>query len=290
MQQGTQEWLEFRRKGIGASDAPIIMGTGYGNDTKFKLYDRKIKGYEPAETYPMKHGKMLEPYAREAFIQLKGIPVKPTIEISNERPWQFASLDGYDEATNVAVELKCTLNHETHCKVDSGVIPDVYEAQLQHQMCVKALEWMYLVSYYQPKKEMQPLFAALKVYRNDSYIKNMLKEEEKFMECLMTKTPPELSQKDLVEMHDEQISNLLSEYEKLSHMQKYCEEQKDMLKENIIKMIDPEVPGIRVGSFTVKKETREGTVDYKKIPELVGVNLDKYRKRGSEYWRISSNP
>ena len=32
LQQGTEEWLEWRRKNIGASDAPIIMGASEMED------------------------------------------------------------------------------------------------------------------------------------------------------------------------------------------------------------------------------------------------------------------
>jgi len=32
---------------------------------------------------------------------------------------------------------------------------------------------------------------------------------------------------------------------------------------------------------------RKGTVDYTKIPEIQGVDLEKYRKKAVSFWRIA---
>ena len=42
--QQSEEWLEFRRSRIGASDAPIIMGVSPWK-THYKLWVEKIQGY-----------------------------------------------------------------------------------------------------------------------------------------------------------------------------------------------------------------------------------------------------
>ena len=40
------------------------------------------------------------------------------------------------------------------------------------------------------------------------------------------------------------------------------------------------------GGIKLAKSTRKGLVDYEKIPELQGVDLDKYRKPTAVAWRI----
>lgn len=38
---------------------------------------------------------------------------------------------------------------------------------------------------------------------------------------------------------------------------------------------------------TVTRFWRQGSVDYKKVPELSGVDLDQYRKRATEEARVT---
>ena len=37
----------------------------------------------------------------------------------------------------------------------------------------------------------------------------------------------------------------------------------------------------------VEKITRKGSVDYSAVPDLIGIDLDQYRKPASESWRIT---
>lgn len=41
------------------------------------------------------------------------------------------------------------------------------------------------------------------------------------------------------------------------------------------------------GGFKYESATRAGTVDYKAIPQLKGVNLDIYRKPPVVYWKLT---
>lgn len=41
------------------------------------------------------------------------------------------------------------------------------------------------------------------------------------------------------------------------------------------------------GGFKYESSTRAGTVDYKAIPQLKGVNLDIYRKPAVVYWKLT---
>ena len=41
------------------------------------------------------------------------------------------------------------------------------------------------------------------------------------------------------------------------------------------------------GGFKYKLHSRPGTVDYKSIPALKGLDLDEYRKEDQKYWKLS---
>lgn len=44
---------------------------------------------------------------------------------------------------------------------------------------------------------------------------------------------------------------------------------------------------LRGGGITLTRTERKGSVDYSKIPELQGIDLEPYRKAGSSYWKIT---
>jgi hypothetical protein len=69
------------------------------------------------------------------------------------------------------------------------------------------------------------------------------------------------------------------------------EEAKEALEE-VKKRVISQVQGDKdkVGSLTVSKVTRKGSVQYKKIPviaQMTESELDEYRGRDSHSWRIS---
>lgn len=41
------------------------------------------------------------------------------------------------------------------------------------------------------------------------------------------------------------------------------------------------------GGFLLAKEIRSGSVDYKSIPVLAGMDLEPYRKASVEFWKLS---
>lgn len=43
----------------------------------------------------------------------------------------------------------------------------------------------------------------------------------------------------------------------------------------------------KIGQLTVTNIERKGAVDYKKIPELKGLDLEQYRKKPTNFWKIS---
>ena len=63
LQQGTQEWLDWRKERIGASDTPCIMGVGF--KTPFQLWQVKTGRVPPdPQNYAMQRGNELEFGAR----------------------------------------------------------------------------------------------------------------------------------------------------------------------------------------------------------------------------------
>ena len=78
LQQGSDEWLQWRRGGFGASEAGVVMGK---NITKIidrlhreKTADDNHNGYKSAA---MLRGIKLEPAARAAYSRKVGVVMQP---------------------------------------------------------------------------------------------------------------------------------------------------------------------------------------------------------------------
>jgi putative phage-type endonuclease len=184
MQQNTQEWLDFRKGKIGASDAPVIMGLSPWM-TPLELYNEKVLGKERPSNWAMERGKELEPKAREMMEKMLLIKLEPKVVTHPEHEWMIASLDGISEDGKTAVEIKCPSSIASHLKAMGSEIPDHYQCQMQHQMAVTGLKKMIYGSYFQGECE------VIELARDEKFINSMIKKEKEFFDMMMNKTPPE---------------------------------------------------------------------------------------------------
>lgn len=181
-QQGTQDWLNFRRNGVGSSDAGIIHG-----DSKYctahELWKRKLGLVPEQETNSaMQRGKDLEKVVLQ-LLEDKELYFIPGMVVSSVYPWCFASLDGIDLSGDIA-EIKC-INRKDHEGTILGKVPKQYYAQLQHQIFCAETDGVLYVSYY-PNHEEE--LVLLDVKRDEEYIKMLLEKEQRFYTCMTTKT------------------------------------------------------------------------------------------------------
>ena len=274
MEQGTPEWLDFRKSRVGSSDAPIVMKQSPWK-TPYQLWQEKLGLVESdSPNYAMERGTAMEPIARAALEEELGMPLKPITKLSIERSWMMASLDAFNEESGVVGEIKCPGNDD-HEIAMSGQVPEKYYAQLQHQLVVCGVECMYYFSFIGTRN------ALLKVYRDDKYISKLLEEEEKFFECMSSFEAPELISRDYVCRTDAKWSKLAERLLVIKELQKEEEE----IKKELIKLAEGK--NSMGGGVKLSKCLRKGAVDYKKIPQLEGMDLEPFRKKSSEFWRIS---
>lgn len=274
--QGSLEWREFRKRKIGASDAPSVMGVGFL--TPLQLWRIKV-GLEP-EKVPnsaMKRGTELEKVAREKFIEESGIHFEPACFQCDEFPYLFASLDGYNEEHNLILEVKCP-GKEDHEIAGRGLVPEKYEAQLQHQMFVAECDQAYYYSF-----DGENGISVL-VERDDEYIAKMLKKEKEFYQMMTTLTEPPVGPKDWVVCEDYDALIAAMDYERLKKQSELLQEKMQAIKEELIKKSKGEYT--RFGRLKLHKIMVKARVDYDLIPELKGVDLDKYRSKPSISYRI----
>jgi len=180
IEQGTSLWHQWRKEGIGASDAPIIMGVSPWMDLN-KLIQIKIgKAEQNFTSYPMHRGKLLEPTARELYIEQVSIDVYPACLQSLEYEWMRASVDGICIENNCVVEIKCP-GSEDHSLAIRGKIPKHYYPQLQHILAVTGFSD---IDYWSYRDDMGIL---LNVPRDDDYIIELVTRENKVWKDIISK-------------------------------------------------------------------------------------------------------
>jgi putative phage-type endonuclease len=276
LEQGSQNWLDYRKTRIGASDAASIMGVGFS--TPLELWKEKLGLVTKEVTSRMQRGTDLEPMAREAFIKEQEVFVAPAVIESKEHTWMFASVDGLSYDGKTLVEIKCP-NQKDHALALEGKIPEKYFPQLQHQMLVLNLEMMYYFSFDGNQG------ARVLVYADSEYQRTLIAKERDFYKKLITFEQPELTDRDYIQKTDYDFLHHVHEYRKLLIEEKKIEQLKQTHRDALVHLADKQ--NVEGGGLRVQQITRRGFVDYSAIPELKSVDLEKYRKPNVESVRIS---
>ncbi len=281
MEQGSQEWLDFRKDRIGASDAPVIMGASPWS-TPYKLWQVKLGMTEVRQNDAMRRGLELEPMIRREYELMTGINVHPDVVVHPERDWMIASLDGINREKKVAVEIK-NANEKDHQEAVEGRVPKKYYPQIQHQF---ACLTDFSVHYFSHR---QGEFALVEVKRDEDYIQELYKKEEEFYECMMSLTSPELVSGDYTERSDTWWLDKSVEWEEADRNAKAWIEKKETIRQELI--FGSEGKSSKGGGISLRhypETSGKGPVNYRGIPELKGVDLNQYRSKKKEYWTLRS--
>jgi putative phage-type endonuclease len=144
--QNTPEWEAWRDAGLGASDAPAVVGVS-PYLTPEQLWQQKTGAAAWAgNSWAQRRGRRLEPVARKAYEWRAGRIVQPCCAEHDDLPWLKASLDGLSFEGTAAAEIKC-LKAEDHRRALAGVIPYWYKPQLDHLLLVTGLAGIDYVSF-----------------------------------------------------------------------------------------------------------------------------------------------
>lgn len=268
--QGSQKWHEMRREHIGSSDAAVIMGCGYM--TPLKLYENKLGLYEVPVNYAMRRGSALEEGARKLY----NPEAKPAVVTNEKYPWAMASLDGITPNGRI-VEIK-TGGAKTEERIVNGDIPDNHYAQCQHILMVTE------------KHQMDYVFSTgsdiliHQISRDDEYINRLMQKERDFFERLLNWDAPDPEDSDIDEITDPSHLEIEQEYLEAYEDFKIAETHLKRLKDQLIERCEGR--SMKGNSVTIRQQTRKGSVDYSKVEELKGVDLEKYRKDPTKYWVI----
>jgi len=273
MEQGTDEWKEWRRTRIGASDIPSIMGVGF--KTPYELWREKMGLAVGKTNEAMIRGTMMEPKAREwATRQLK-VLIEPVIVESAIYDWAIASLDGLTLDGDI-LEIKCPgkLDHSLAMK---GVVPPKYMPQLLWQMYVAEKSKAFYESFDGDDG------IILEVNRDEEEIKKIVAKATEFKQLLDTNTPPELTSRDRISACSNEGMAKSMRAKTLVEKKREIDEELADLKESLLELAGG--AGIENDWITISWRDGSSTLDRKAMEED-GIDLSKYLKEGRGSWSL----
>lgn len=176
----TSPWWEWRRAGVGSSDAATILGETRAKSVERLLLEKQHPLKESARHFEQARSATRERQARAQYCRQLGVIVQPTCVQSLARAWQRASLDGLSTDGERAVEIKC--GKATYATVTARQRPArPHFPQLQHILAVTGLPVMDYWCYCPPHPPVR-----LEVRRDDAYIERLLAAEEAFWKRFAT--------------------------------------------------------------------------------------------------------
>lgn len=195
MEQNSLEWLKWRTKGLGASDATIIMGLSpwFSRGQLLKRKEQEIRAGNHVNARPVKEtkreadngamarGRRLEPIARDLYCAITGIHSTPICIIHDKYEWMRASLDGFSDDRQIILEVKC-INAEDHRAALDGEVPLKYRPQVQHQLFVADNKPVLHYWSYTDNKKFKPedRVALVEVVPDIDYQKRIIDAEKLF--------------------------------------------------------------------------------------------------------------
>lgn len=281
--QGSAEWHAHRAKHNNASEAGAVMGVNpWAPRNPVELYDLKTGALEVVFNQAMQHGIDTEDKARQYIERLFKDDFTPCVKVNGR---YSASLDGLSFFGETGLEIKCPMSLDSklfglNTPQDIADKAPHYWYQLVHQfMVLKDMKSIVFCVYHADKQNVIVVDRALA----EPYFERLTQAWETFNEHLDKRERPI----DEAQDDSEAFETLVAAYR---HEKLKLEAQEAALKvaEEAVKAYAKKSGKTALKGFgaSVTLVSRQGSVDYSKVPALKGVDLDAYRKKPTSYWMI----
>lgn len=293
-----EQWLEYRKTGIGGSDASVVCGINkYRSPVELWLEKTGQLPYQEAGEAAY-WGTQLEPVVRSEFTKRTGIEVKLVKQLlqSEEHTFMQANLDGICEHPDYGT---CIFEAKTASAYKSNEwensIPAEYMLQIQHYMSVTGYKGTFIAVLIGGNT-----FKWKYIERDDEIIEMLIHLEADFWEHIVNKTPPpldgsEASEKFLSDRYPESIPQsriilppeadvLIKEYDKETAILNEAAERRQRAENLLKEMLGDNESGTSKNKIISWKSIFQKRFDSKSLraeyPDLYKkyVNRISYRK------------
>ena len=278
--QGSAEWHEHRRLNRNASESAAILGISPWV-SPYQLWLLKTGRAKPEANAAMRHGTALEPAARAAYEDRTGHVMQPLVLQDGD---YSASLDGITLDGELVVEVKCPVRGR-HSKlwqeIEAGQAPGHYVVQIQHQLMVSGAAAAHLWVY-------DGNDGLLLLIPRDEVTMAAIREGwDLFQPFLDEDRAPPLTDIDTVQRLDDTWAQAAQAYSQAKQAAQASDEALERAREALVSLArHPREQGAGVA---VTRFWKTGSVDYKRVPALQGVDLERYRGKAREEVRVTAS-
>ncbi len=288
MEQRSQEWFDARKGKLTGSNIGAALGINPWK-TPDDLIRSMVREYHLAESeftgnIATEHGNMHEPLAQMDYTVKTGNAVEECgFFVHPEHEWLGASPDGLVDDDGL-LEIKAPFGLRNKKGADLVFkTPEQqphYLAQMQIEMACAGRDWC---DFYQWTKHGDSIY---RVYVDPQWFAAVLPELCEFYNRYLSELDnPAHLEPLLKEINTLGTKSLIDEYDELSATIDDATARKKEVLAELVKS-SKERDAIIHGRKLTKVE-RKGNIQYAKIPELKKLDLEPYRGKGSEYWRLS---
>ncbi len=192
-----EDWLEYRRLGIGGSDAAAILGISPWRTARDLYYDKLnvVTADDIDNWVALEVGNLLEPLVARIFAKKMGLNVYQWKKMFQhpQYPWMLADLDylvDLPDGKRAILEIKTT-NYNAKDKWwydGQEIVPIYYESQGRHYMAVMGIDRVYYCCLYGNNEDN---VIIRHINRDMDYEHELIALEEMFWkEHVLSKNPP----------------------------------------------------------------------------------------------------
>lgn len=266
--QGSTEWHEHRRRFRNASETAAVLGVSPWQ-TPYQLWQIRTGRLETTVTAAMRHGSSTEPSARAAYEALTGYVMQPLVVVDGE---YSASLDGMTFDGDLILEIKCPVKGRESSlweAVKAGNVPEHYYWQVQHQLMVSGAKLAHLYVF----DGTEGLLVEIRP-ESDKW-PAIRKAWDAFMYCIALDRPPALTERDTVLRTDAEWQHAAEAYVTLKRAADEAAAKLKTAKEQLVALAQH--TNEAGGGVNVVRYWKTGAVEYQRVPQLTGVDLEQYR-------------
>lgn len=276
-----QTWLEWRRRGIGGSDAAAIAGLSRWKSPVAVWLEKTGQIVEEEDNEKMYWGRVLEDIVAQEFSRRTGLKVRRCNAILQhpDYPFMIANVDRLVVGQKAGLECK-TAGEYSRDEWEGDNIPDEYILQCHHYMAVTGFHRWFIAVLVGGNR-----FQHTVVERDQEIIDYLIKIESDFWQLVETNTPPPLdgspsssevlrllypASKTIPEEIElpEDALDLIFEREEILRQINELEERQASIENQIKAMLGENESG-RIGSYLVSWQTVRSTrLDTTKVKSL----------------------
>jgi len=302
LEQGSLEWLEFRKKGIGASDIPIIMEAS-PYTTRYQLWRQKLGFSEgEPENYAMRAGKAAEADIRAYAESYRNMSFSPLVCHEEENPWAFASLDGYNADNKEALECKLFMRASSFAPVLRGEIPESHRLQMIWQLLCSSANSVSYCAFCKETGQFKLHHLTRDDLDYDIFYDEVWEQANAFHSLVTQSIAPAMVKKDYdaieseyMPIDDPAFSALAAEWIEENRKLKEATARVKQLRSAMIEFTDD--GNCRGFGVRLRRGERKSPIEWSRVwsdalvqhPDLSDVDLEEYRDEQIGYWIVEED-